>query len=482
MTEKQLKKICITTLISYILGVFLFYFIAGDQLKYSEVISEMLVTPEMITGEIINTTVIEQPIKVSGDEIRGIILSAATFMRENIGILTVELLEDNLAVAESKIDIAGIVDNSNVTVNFPIVKVVESAKYSVRITTDSAQGQAITLYYGHQYNLGKGSIPVEITADNALVIDGTATQGMLCYQVISNEHHWFGQHYLEITAAMLVLLILVMLQTINSFKKKKENAIVSFLNMVYKYKFLVVQLVERDFKKKYKRSILGVFWSLLNPILTMTVQYVVFSTLFKSNIENFALYLIIGIVCFSFFSESTSIAAQAITGNASLITKVYMPKAIYPVASIFSSSVNLLISMIPLLLVMLITWTPVRPAVLLIVFALICLLVCSLGFGLLLSALMVFFHDVQFLWSVFTMLGMYITPIFYPITILPDWLVATMNLNPLYHIITFVRTILMNGVSPEPGLYMACIISAAIPFMLGLMVFKKLEDRFILHL
>lgn len=482
MTEKQLKKICITTLISYVIGIFLFYFIAGEQLKYSEFVSDMAVSPVTITGEITDKTVLEQPLEITGDELKGIKLTAATYARTNAGTLKIELLENGTLLAESKINVADIEDNSSITMEFPKVKVHENADYKLCVTADSVQGQAVTLYYGDKYDLGKGSIAKEITEKNALKINGTATGGMLCYQLIATENHWFGQYYWPIAAATFIALVLFVLHLLSAFNKNKKSHTIYFLQMVYKYKFLITQLVGRDFKNKYKRSVLGVFWSLLNPILTMTVQYVVFSTLFKSNIPNFALYLIIGIVCFSFFSESTSIASQAIIGNASLITKVYMPKVIYPTATIFSSTVNLLISMIPLLLVMLITLTPVKPAAILIVFALLCLLMCSLGFGLLLSALMVFFRDIQFLWGVVTMIWMYVTPIFYPITILPDWMITAMQFNPLYHIITFVRTILMNGVSPAPDLYAACIISAVIPFILGLFVFKKLEDKFILHL
>ena len=107
-----------------------------------------------------------------------------------------------------------------------------------------------------------------------------------------------------------------------------------YVNILKKYRFLLFQLVSRDFKTKYKRSVLGVLWSLLNPLMTMVVQYIVFSELFRWDIDNYAVYLISGIVLFSFFSEATNQALVSITGNAGLITKVYVPKYIFPVSKV----------------------------------------------------------------------------------------------------------------------------------------------------
>jgi len=482
MDFRQLKKICAITLIGYLIGGVLFYLIASNQLISSTSISEMVVSPENVTGEITTQMVLEQPIQLTGDEVYGITLRAANYARENIGNLTVELLDNGVVIETEIIDVNTVEDNSDIEICFEAITVSENADYELRVTADSEPGKAISLYHGVNYNLGKGSISRVIKDEQSLKINGNITNSMLCYKIKSIRYHWFGKYFWYVYALGVVLLAVYALHLMNCFKNKKKSKGVYFLKMVYRYKFLVSQLVGRDFKKKYKRSVLGVFWSLLNPIMTMAVQYIVFSTLFKSNIPNFALYLIIGIVCFNFFSEASSTASQSIVGNASLITKVYMPKVIYPISSILSSTVNLVIALLPLLLVMLITLTPLRAAALLMVFPLFCLLICSLGFGLLLSAMMVFFRDVQFLWNVLTMIWLYVTPIFYPISILPSWMIAAMQLNPLYHIITFVRMVLMEGVSPAPGLYLACIISAIIPFTVGWAVFRKLQDKFILQL
>lgn len=249
-----------------------------------------------------------------------------------------------------------------------------------------------------------------------------------------------------------------------------------------RYGYLIRQLVSRDFKNKYKRSVLGILWSFLNPLLTMLVQYIVFSTVFRNDTPNFPLYLLTGIVCFNFFSESSNMALQSIVGNASLITKVYVPKYIYPLSRVLSSTVNLLLSLIPLLLIMLLTHTPIRLSICLAPFGLICLVGFCMGIGFLLSTMMVFFRDTQFLWGVVSLLWMYATPIFYPESILPERFLFVFKCNPLYHIIRFIRIILIYGVSPEPKAYILCFIASFVPLLVGTAVFKKFQDEFVLNL
>jgi len=480
--KNQLKKVCISIVLFYLAIGVLFNLIAGKQLLSSSLLSESIVSPERLTEEITKDCVLNQPIDIIGDEFNGVTLYASTYERDNIGNLYISLLANGETLETTTIAITELKNNEKFFAEFTPISIDENYLYTLQVKSDSVEGSSISLYYGTNYSFGKGSIKQVINNANSLRINDNHKEGMLYYEISSKEYHWFGQYYWKIFMAGFFLLSGYIGYTLFCFSRSKTNIFLNALENILKYKFLIVQLIERDFKNKYKRSSLGVFWSLLNPVLTMTVQYLVFSLLFKSNIENYALYLIIGIVLFSFFSEATSISSQAIVSNATLITKVAMPKAIYPISSILSSSVNLIISLIPLLMVMLITGTEITPAAVLIVFALLCLLLCSMGIGLLLSALMVFFRDIQFLWGVITMIWMYITPIFYPINILPNWLIVGMQYNPMYHIITFVRTILIDGVSPAPGAYLACLLSAVIPFIIGRFVFEKLEDRFVLYL
>ena len=172
----------------------------------------------------------------------------------------------------------------------------------------------------------------------------------------------------------------------------------------------------------------------------------------------------------------------SITGNASLIKKVYVPKYIYPVSRVISSLVNFLIALIPLMLVMLLNGLWPRLSLLLLVFDILCLLGFVVGMGLLLTTAMTFFQDTQFLWSVVSMMWMYLTPIFYPESIIPVNMLALYRMNPMYQFITFARTCIIDGMSPEPMAYLGCIVSSVLALVLGIVVFKKNQDKFVLYL
>lgn len=249
-----------------------------------------------------------------------------------------------------------------------------------------------------------------------------------------------------------------------------------------KYRFLMEQLVSRDFKVKYKRSILGYLWSFLNPLLTMIVQYVVFSTIFTNGVANYPVYLLSGAIMFSFFSDSVGQGLTAIVYNASLITKVYVPKYIYPVTKVMSCSINLLISIIPLLLVSLLTGQKLTKAIFLLPYPIICLVLFCIGMSLILSSSMVFFRDTQYLWGIVNMAWMYATPMFYPESIIPPKFIFVLWFNPMRHIIKFVRTILIDGVSPEPISYLCCFLSALLTCIIGIIIFKRTQNKFVIHI
>ena len=214
----------------------------------------------------------------------------------------------------------------------------------------------------------------------------------------------------------------------------------------------------------------------------MSVQYFVFSTLFASDIPNYSAYLLIGIVCFNFFSESCGMSLTSILGNASLINKVYVPKYIYPLTRTISSVINLAISLIPLFIVCFVTGVQFKPAAPLSVYFLICLIIFSLGIGLLLSASMVFFRDTQFLWGVLSMIWMYATPIFYPESILPEQFQFVLRINPLYYFLKSIRMCILDGLSPEPVVYVQCFLFSLGMLLIGALIFRKSQDRFILYL
>lgn len=251
---------------------------------------------------------------------------------------------------------------------------------------------------------------------------------------------------------------------------------------IFRYSFLLEQLVKRNFNTKYRQSMLGVLWSFLNPLMTMAVQYLVFSQLFRSDITHFPVYLLTGIILFSFFNECVTLGMDSIVLNGPLITKVAMPKLIYPLSRSISSFISLVISLVPLLGAMLLSGTPLTPALLLVPAAIVLLFLFSLGMSLILCTLNVFFRDTRFLWSVVSLLWTYATPIFYPISIIPAAWQPIFRLNPMFQFIDFLRTVILRGAWPSWGQWGACLLCAALPLALGLLVFRRNEHKFVFHL
>ncbi len=473
----DLKKYSIITIIIYVLIAMIFWIIAHEQLTYKESKNNIeSIEPNAPIGEITKDLYVKQSFVSPIDYIDSISLNFATYGRINSGNISILLLDgdNNKILYDWQLDISKIDDNSfvNLELDEPLKGVLDK-KIFIEVKSDtSISGNAVTLWYNNS----------ETHNEMKLYVKDEEILGTLCFKVKGRDIVLFGKYYAQIIIFFGILFSLYLF-IINKKQNKNEKFIgLNLLNSFVKYRFLLKQLVSRDFKTKYKRSVLGAFWSFLNPLLTMLVQYVVFSTIFKSDIKNFAVYLIIGIIMYSFFVESVGMGLSSIVGNASLITKVYVPKYIYPISRVLSSSINLVISMAPLFVVMLITRTPVSAAILLLPFSLFCILVFCLGMTLLLSSIMVFFRDTQFLWNVVSMLWMYATPIFYPESIIPSKFMTIYKMNPLYHFIRFTRSIILDGVSPEPKAYLLCLIAAFGTLAVGSLVFKKTQNKFVLYI
>lgn len=247
--------------------------------------------------------------------------------------------------------------------------------------------------------------------------------------------------------------------------------------------FTISSLVSRDFKLKYRRSILGVLWSVLNPLLMMCVLAVVFSNVLKfgGGIENFPMYLILGNVLFALMSDSTSTAMWSILDSAPLIKKIKISKLIFPLEKVLFQLVNFAISLIAVVIVMLVFRIMPTPALLMLPVLLVFMVLFSAGLGMLLSSLAVFFRDVCHLWGVVLTAWTYATPLFYPIEILPQWMQAAEAFNPMFHYVTYFRDIAMYGTVPGLSEHLICFAMATITFLVGLFVFKKTEKKFILY-
>ncbi len=247
-----------------------------------------------------------------------------------------------------------------------------------------------------------------------------------------------------------------------------------------RFGFLLQQLVKRDFKIKYRGSFLGILWSILNPLFNMIILSIVFSNVFRA-VDNYKLYLLSGLLVFNYFSEASSSATHAISGNFGLITKVYFPKFILPLSKVFSSAINLLITLLVFLILGLFMGIKIWWGLPMITVMIICLVLFAAGVSLILSTLQVFFRDTAHLYSVIITIWMYSTPILYPIDIIPDAFIPIFKLNPLFIFIDFLRKIALEGVMPGLESYIMCMIFGIGTFVIGAYIFVKNQDKFIFY-
>jgi ABC-type polysaccharide/polyol phosphate export permease len=208
---------------------------------------------------------------------------------------------------------------------------------------------------------------------------------------------------------------------------------------IIRYRELLRNLVIRDIKVRYKRSVLGFAWVMLNPLFMMLILSLVFSSLFKVEVANYTAYVLSGIIFWHFFSQGTSVALLGFTGNSDLLKKVYIPKAVFPLSIIISALINFILSLLPLFVILLITGTRMSYHILLLPAGILLLFIFSFGLSLILSTITVFFKDMLYIYGVLLMAWMYLTPIFYPPTIIPEQYRLIFSLNPLYHFIGLFR-------------------------------------------
>ena len=255
-----------------------------------------------------------------------------------------------------------------------------------------------------------------------------------------------------------------------------------FINLK-KYSFLLQQLVSRDFKVKYKRSVLGIVWSLLYPILTMAVMAIVFSNVFKFSTPgvSYLAYLMTGLVMFNYFSEASNLSMSSVVGNFGLLNKIYIPKYIFPLSKCLFVGINFLLTLIPLYMVLIGTGTGINIYHLLLPYAFVCLFMFTLGMGFILSAVSVFLRDMFYIYGIIVMMWTYLTPIMYDIKMIDTGLQTWLKLNPLYHYINFAREIVLYGQIPQPFTWAVCLISSVVVLIIGVIVFKKTQDKFIYY-
>ena len=250
-----------------------------------------------------------------------------------------------------------------------------------------------------------------------------------------------------------------------------------------KYSFLLGQLVSRDFKVKYKRSVLGVIWSLLYPVLNMAVMALVFSKMFKFSTPgvSYLVYVLSGLVMFNYFSEASNLSMSSVVANFPLINKIYIPKYIFPLSKCLFVGINFLLTLIPLYIVIFATGTGINIYHLILPYAYLCLFVFTLGFGLILATVSVFLRDMFYIYGIVLTLWTYLTPIMYDISIISERIQKIFKLNPMYHYINFIREIILYHRLPSAQSFLVCGGSAILVLIIGLIVFKKNQDKFIYY-
>ena len=256
-----------------------------------------------------------------------------------------------------------------------------------------------------------------------------------------------------------------------------------YLREFWRYRDLLKLLVVKNIKLKYRRSWLGYLWSILNPLMIMVVMTIVFSSMFKKQIENFPVYLFCGQLLFNFMSTATTQSIFSVTGNAALLKKTYLPKYLFTVAKVTSSLLDLLFSFGALAVVLIFTQTKLTWYALLFPLVVLQLYVFCIGLGLFLAQLNVFFKDTQFIYSAIITAWMYLSAIFYPLESLPEQLATFIQrFNPMYFYIGQLRDLIYYGRMPEVMVIAAGCMTATVAFLIGIWSFMHSKDKFILYI
>lgn len=267
--------------------------------------------------------------------------------------------------------------------------------------------------------------------------------------------------------------------------KDIASGVFAEFRQVFLYKALLKNLVARDLKVRYKRSILGFLWVMLNPLLTMVVLYGVFSTLFKQTVPNYTVYLITGIIMWNMFSQATSCATTSFTGDGDLLKKIYLPKAILPVSTVASGFINFCFSLVPLFLIFIVTGTVPNKLVFLLPLCLAEVVLFTLGVALFLATVTVFFHDMFQIYQVVLLAWVYLTPVFYPLSILPPAVAELMQFNPMYHYIAIARALLYGSSVPYRVLmshFAAGAVFALASFAVGTFIYMRNREKIVFYL
>ena len=258
----------------------------------------------------------------------------------------------------------------------------------------------------------------------------------------------------------------------------KRSPLFSELIELFRYRDLLYLMTLTSIKRRYKRSTLGIIWSLLGPLLTMAVLTIAFSNLFRFSLINYPIYLLSGLIFWNLFTQTTQDAMNSLIWGGNLLRRIYVPRTVFSITAINTGLINLFLAFIPLAIIMLILRHPFRPALFFLPFAILLIAMFALGVGLILSTMSVFFIDVVYIYQVVISAWFYLTPIIYPRDIFPAQYVWYMNFNPLYNLLELFRVPIYLGLIPGTNTILAASLWAGISLLIGFWVFTKKADEF----
>ncbi len=254
------------------------------------------------------------------------------------------------------------------------------------------------------------------------------------------------------------------------------------LQRIKQHRFLFEELVKRDFTKKYKRTVLGMVWSVLGPLMTLGVMALVFTQFFGRNIEHFVIYMFCGNLLFSFFKESTLTGMTSLYDNAGIFSKVNVPKFMFLLSKNVATIINFGINLIVLFVFCIVDGVPITWKFILLIYPVLCLIVFNLGMGFVLSALYLMFRDMKYLYDIFTLLLMYVSAIFYSVTAYPEHIQKLFYLNPIYGYISYFRQIILEGTIPSLSLHLINAAFATVMLAIGMIIYKKQNYKFLYYI
>ncbi len=259
---------------------------------------------------------------------------------------------------------------------------------------------------------------------------------------------------------------------------QRPPAMIEELSEIWRYRDLLVQLVARNIKIRYKRSVLGIGWTMLNPLLIMLILTFVFSTVFRISLEHYAVYVLSALTLWNFFAQATTDAMSELVWGGSLLHHIYLPRTVFALSAIGTGLVNLVFALGPLAVIMLVTGVAFQPALIFLPIPILLTAMFTLGVGLIFSVLAARFADIAHIYQIVLTAWMYLTPIIYPKEIIPEPYRWAFNLNPMYYLLESFRTPIYSGSLPSASHLLAAVLVSTAVLLIGWGFFAYKSDEF----